>query len=270
MSSSPADRAEVPLSGGLTNAGRVSRIGATVRRPWRATSPATHALLAHLERVGFDGAPRSLGSDERGREVVSFIEGDVPVEPLPAWVFTDEALVSVADLLRRYHEAVAGFDHTTHSWPGSVPSLFRGELISHNDPNLDNVVFSRGRAVALIDFDLASPGSVVWDLACAARLWAPLRDERDTPPPVRGRSVQRLRTFVDAYGLPARERARVVDALLPAHDRSYEVVREAVAGAHPAFSRAWTEGGVRERAERARRWLLAHDRDLRTALRQRA
>jgi len=58
--------------------------------------------------------------------------------------------------------------------------------VSHNDPNLDNVIFSGDRAVALIDFDLAGPGSAAWDVACAARLWAPLRDESDVPCRLRG------------------------------------------------------------------------------------
>jgi hypothetical protein len=33
---------EVPLHGGFTNTGRVHRVGDTVRRPLRPTSPATH------------------------------------------------------------------------------------------------------------------------------------------------------------------------------------------------------------------------------------
>ena len=47
-------------------------------------------------------------------------------------------------------------------------------------------------------------------MTCAARLWAPLRDELDLPEELRGRSLERLRMFVDAYGLPRRERPRVV------------------------------------------------------------
>ena len=78
---------------------------------------------------------------------------------------------------------------------------FAGELVSHNDPNLDNIVFRDGRAVALIDFDLASPGSRVWDVACAARLWAPLRPDRYIDDARRGRALARFRLFVDSYGL---------------------------------------------------------------------
>lgn len=93
------------LYGGITNAGLVSRIGDTVRRPQRPTSPATHALLGHLERVGFEGAPRLLGVDDRSREVRSFVPGEAAIAPYAAWALSDEALVSVAQLLRRYHDA---------------------------------------------------------------------------------------------------------------------------------------------------------------------
>jgi hypothetical protein len=260
-----SDGGEERLHGGFTNAGLVIRVGDTVRRPWRPTSRAAEALLDHLERVGFDGAPRWLGVDDRGREMLSYIPGEAVVEPYPDWALTDEALVSVAELLRRYHDAVASFDATGHTWSHPVPVRFREGIISHNDPNLDNVIFAGGRAVALIDFDLASPGSAVWDVACAARLWAPLRDEMDAPEQVRGRSLARLRTFVDAYGLPRRDRARVVDALVPAHDWCYRVVRTAVAGGHEPFGRMWREGGER-RAERTHQWIASHGAQMRAAL----
>jgi hypothetical protein len=256
---------EVLLDGGTTNAGLVTRVGDTVRRPWRATGPATHALLDHLERVGFDGAPRFLGVDDRGREVLSYIAGEAAIVPYPDWSLTDETLVSVAELLRRYHDAAASFDGGGHDWPQAVPTAFRGGLVSHNDPNLDNVIFAGGHAVALIDFDLAGPGSAAWDVACAARLWAPLRDERDAPAPVRGRALQRLRTFVDAYGAPRREHARIVDAVIHTHDWAYDIVRDAVARRHRTFWDHW-QGGGDVRADRTRDWIDTHREPMRAAL----
>jgi hypothetical protein len=256
---------EVPLSGGFTNAGLVTRVGDTVRRPAGPTSRASRAVLEHLEQVGFDGAPRFLGIDDQGREVLGFIPGEAATAPYPDWALTDEALVSVAVLLRRYHEAVASFDPGGHVWPEFVPPEFRAGVISHDDPNLDNIIFCGDRAVALIDFDLASPGSAVWDVACAARLWAPLRDERDAPDQVRGRSLDRLRIFVDAYGLSRRDRTKVVDALIPTHEQCYRVVRSALDRGHETFGRMWRDGG-RERADRTRRWLASHDADMRGVL----
>jgi hypothetical protein len=256
---------EVVLRGGFTNAGRVIRVGDTVRRPQRSTSPATWALLEHLERVGFDGAPRFLGVDDGGREMLSFLPGAAAIEPYDDWALTDEALVSVAALLRRYHDAAASFDPTAHRWPDFVPAEFQEGLVCHNDPNLDNVIFAGGVAVALIDFDLAAPGCPAWDVTCAARLWAPLRDERDVPPRLRGRSLQRLRLFVDAYGLPRRERRRVVEAAPRTHERCYRVVTAAVGSGHESFGRMWREGGG-AKAQRTHRWLTSHGTQLLDAL----
>jgi hypothetical protein len=58
--------------GGLTD---VERVGETVHRSTSSWTQAVHALLAHLELVGFEGAPRVLGFDSEGREVLSFIAG---------------------------------------------------------------------------------------------------------------------------------------------------------------------------------------------------
>jgi Ser/Thr protein kinase RdoA (MazF antagonist) len=229
-----------------------------VRRPARATSTTTKAFLEHLERAGFDGAPRHLGRDAEDREVLSFVEGDVPIAPPPAWALTDEALVSVGDLLRRFHAASATFDPAGHRWPRAVPAPFGGGLVCHNDPNLDNVVFAGGRAVALIDFDLAGPGSPAWEVACAARHWVPLCEDGDMPEALRGQALDRLRTFADAYGLAAADRALVPAAARAAHRWSYAIVREAVARGHTAFRRRWDEDGGRARAARTDAWLVAH------------
>jgi hypothetical protein len=93
---------EEPLAGGIANLGKVVRVGDTVRRPASLFTDAIFALFAHLHAAGFDGVPHPLGRDERGREVLSFIEGDVPIPPFPTWSMTDQALASVARLQRRF------------------------------------------------------------------------------------------------------------------------------------------------------------------------
>jgi hypothetical protein len=127
------------------------------------------------------------------------------------------------------------------------------------------VIFNGGRAIALIDFDLASPGSTIWDLACSARLWAPLRDDSDSPTEVRSRSMDRLALFADAYGASADERAGMVDAMVQCHDWCYTIVRQAVASGHEAFGLYWCQGG-KPRAERTRRWLATRAPEMRAAL----
>jgi Ser/Thr protein kinase RdoA (MazF antagonist) len=257
---------EQPLAGGVSNSGLVVRVGDTVHRPQTSRSPAVHALLQHLERVGFDGAPRYLGEDEHGREVLSYVEGQAATkEPHERWALTDDALRSVARLLRRFHDAVRTFDASGHDWPTDVPAAFREGLVTHNDVNLDNVVFRAGEAVALIDFDLASPGSAVWDVALAARLWVPLRADAEVADERRGHREDRLRLFADAYGLPETDRRRLVAAALETHHWCYAIVRAGAERGVPGYVRYWSEGAQR-RAERVQAWLADHASELDRAL----
>ena len=55
---------EVPLGGGWSTE-CVVRVGDTVRRPPKHSSRLMRDVLVHLERVGFDAAPRWLGLDEK-------------------------------------------------------------------------------------------------------------------------------------------------------------------------------------------------------------
>jgi aminoglycoside phosphotransferase (APT) family kinase protein len=256
--------ADGPLAGGTANRGRVIRVGDTVVRPTAPCWLATHALLAHLRAVGFEGAPRVLGV-AASTEVLTYIDGQAAVPPLPAVTLTDTALVSVADLLRNYHQAVRSFDPTGYQWPKPIPHRWCTGLVSHNDVHPANLVFRDGRAVALIDFDLAGPGSAAWDIAAAARYWAPLQDERDITDSRQGRSLERFRIFLDAFGLTRPERRLVAEAVVANHDWTYAIVTQAAAAGHEAFADHWRQ--VAEPAARARRWCVLHERDLLTAAR---
>src|SRR6204780_5110684 len=119
-----------PLPGGTANRGLVIRVGDTVLRPTAPCRRATHALLAHLAAVGFDGAPRILAVGPY-TETLTYIAGHAAVPPLAGDMLTDAALVSVADLLRRYHLAVASFDPAGYEWPRPIPARFRTGLVSH-------------------------------------------------------------------------------------------------------------------------------------------
>lgn len=247
------------LSGGTANRGRVLRIGETVVRPAAPCRRATHALLAHLAAVGFDGSPRVL-SGGPVTETLTYVAGRAAVPPLPADVLTDEALVSVADLLRRYHHAASSFDPSGFTWPRAVPAPYRTGLVSHNDVYPANVVFRAGQAVALIDFDLAGPGSAVWDFAAAARSFVPLLDESDVTDSRAGRALSRFRLFLESSGLPRAGRREVAEALVANHDWTYAIVTEAAQAGHEGFADHWRE--VAAAAGRARRWCKRHRRAL--------
>jgi hypothetical protein len=172
---------EIVLTGGRVTQG-VVRTGDTVRRPCNPNTPFIHQLLQHLERVGFESAPRVLGIDEQGREILTFIEGEVPPD-LGFWSM--EQLLAAARLIRRFHEATAG-----SSLAGDQ------EVVCHHDLSPCNTVFVNGLPQAFIDFDAAAPGSRWSDLAYAAWLWLDLGNEL-----INGRyQGRRLWAFCDAYG----------------------------------------------------------------------
>lgn len=214
---------EQPLYGGVGPRPRAARVGGTVRRPVGRWTEAVHAVLAHLADVGFDGAPRLLGFDEEGREVLTFIEGRPGVIPLPEELLTDAGLASVAELLSRYHDAVSSFRAPDDAvWASGRRKMREGEIVLHRDPGPWNTIWRGGRAVAFVDWDLAEPGTPIVDVAYGCWLNVPLRDDAgcrawgfDTPPDRR----HRLRVFCRAYGtddvpavLRALEREQVVRA----------------------------------------------------------
>src|SRR5690349_9150942 len=98
---------EFVLSGGARQ-GHVHRVGDTVRRPAGPWTPSVHSLLAFLEGRGFP-APKPLGIDERGREILSFVEGEAATWPFPRFFHEPEAVAQVGQLLRRFHDLVAEF-----------------------------------------------------------------------------------------------------------------------------------------------------------------
>lgn len=125
---------EQRLPGG--NAGGAVLVDGTVRRPTGPWTPAVHDLLRHLERRGFAGAPRALGVDEQGREVLSYLPGATvgTASPWPPWVHTDEALEQVGRWLRCYHAAVQDFvPEPGATWRIGSRSWQPGDVIGHND-----------------------------------------------------------------------------------------------------------------------------------------
>ncbi|MDQ2950878.1 MAG: phosphotransferase [Chloroflexota bacterium] len=190
-----------PLGGNLNNA---VRVGDTVRRRTGAWTPAVHALLRYLETKNFP-APRVRGIDEQGREILQFISGEThagTLEELPEWMLADDQLVAAAKHLRRYHDVVAGFEPPAGAiWRLVAPTP--GEIICHNDWSPWNALFQKTRYALTLDWDLAGPGTRVWDIANAAYAWVPLTSNKERF--TIEEQARRLRLFLDSYGLKDRE-----------------------------------------------------------------
>jgi hypothetical protein len=250
------DSGEETLHGGVANAGAVVRSGPFVLRPSNKHSASILAFLAQLERAGYEGAPSPVGLEPDGRERLRFIEGDVAIPPYADWVQGDEALESVAVLIRDLHDASERIDASSFTWSAEMADPERGSVICHNDVCLENVVFRDGRAVALLDFDFAAPGRRTFDLASFARMCVPIDDDVSSAklgwhPSDRPR---RLRLVCDAYGLDAEGRGEVLRALSEAIASGGEFVRRRAEAGEPGFVKMWADMGGMERYDRRRAW----------------
>lgn len=204
-----------PLPGGFIAA--PVRIGDTVRKPPPRDPAFVHRLLGHFEQHGWTGAPRCLGTDDQGRDVLSFIDGDVPWQAgrLPA----PESLAATARLVRAFHDLTAG-----------TGLAGDGEVVCHNDLSPKNTVYRDGVPVAFIDWDIAAPGRRIHDVAHLCWQFAGLDDPEEVG--------ARWRTIADGYRLE--DRSPLVDTVLWWQDRCWRGILAAADAGDPAMARLRT------------------------------
>jgi hypothetical protein len=156
---------EEVLHGGLVET--VVRVGDTVRRSTGPWTPAVHALLRHLEAVDFSFAPRVLGIDEQGREVLTYIVGRPAFRPWPNAMLSDAGLVAIGHMLRELRSAVSEFVPPPDAVWRTQPVTSAQEL-RHGDVGPWNMIWNGDDLVGLIDWDFAEPAPPLWDIAQAA------------------------------------------------------------------------------------------------------
>lgn len=232
---SPMD--EQPLPGGRT--GGAVRVADVVHRPASPWTPAVHTVLRHLADVGFEGAPRVLGHDERGREMLTYLAGETVGEdlPWPDWVRSDDALRQVGQWLRRLHDATAAYVPPRDAiWLGGQ-SWRPGLVVGHHDAAPYNAVWRDGALVGFVDWDTAGPSSRELDLAFAALTWVPLqtRDvvERTGFTAFDDRS-RRLHLLLDAYGYDG-DRSTFGTAVADRARVNAAGIRRLAAGGEPVY-----------------------------------
>jgi len=236
---------EQPLAGGNLSAG-VVRVGDTVRRAAGPWTPTVHALLRHVRARGFTHAPEPLGIDAQGREILSFLPGRVGTYPLADFMLADATLMSVAALLRAFHDATADFPappDAVWQWRAHEPA----EVVCHNDFAPYNLVWEGTRLVGVIDLDLASPGPRVWDAAYAAYRLVPLTDpgNPDVPYPGVAEQARRLALFCAAYGGGLLAPAAVRDGAVARLRELVAFIVDAAAAGDPAQQAVLARGDTR-------------------------
>jgi Phosphotransferase enzyme family len=220
---------EIPLGGGALTDG-VVRLGDTVRRPSSPATSRVRDVLLHLERAGFDAAPRWLGVDDQDREMLSWIEGDTFAErgrmhpyigdpPNPV-IFSDEQVTASMRLLRSYHDC------------------FEDAVICHGDFGPWNLVWRERLPVGIIDFDHVYVGDPADDVAYALRTLVSYGFAPFEP----GELIRRTEVALAAYG-----RNFDVPAIL---EREYDLAEER------CRRNGWERALAKLPVERA--WLAKH------------
>ena len=193
----------------------VVRLGDTIRRPTNRWTAAVHSLLRHLEKAGLAQIPQVLGLDETGREILSFLPGEVANRPWPETLQQESGLIQIGTFLRGYHKAVEGYlPPEDIEW--YVPELVwkPGQIICHGDLAPWNTLWNNGKLSGVIDWDFAKPEEPLDDVAQFAWHGIPLRDEttwcqagfKDEP-----NVKARLFVLSTSYGA---DPIKVIDALL--------------------------------------------------------
>lgn len=227
-----------------SDSGRVVRRSAAgVHRrvgPW---TPAVHGVLRHLERVGFAYAPRVVGFDDDGNEILTYLDGTSGPAVWPI-VATDTGLAAFGRLLRSYHDAVEDYRPTGATWATRPSTIRPGDVVAHGDFGPWNTVWDGDRPVGILDWDLVGPRPRMYDLAYAAEYAVPYRDDHESTtslgyadPPDRAR---RSAILAQAYRLDSAD--GLYEAVIESQEAGIaEVQVLAGAGVHPQVD--WVRNG---------------------------
>ena len=226
----------------------------TVARRAGPQTRTVHSFLRHVREQGLDCVPEPL-SLEGDTETLRYIDGESGGD---AWrhQHDERGLRSAARLLRRIHDASAGWQPPDDAVFDAPPTSSADEVFCHGDPGPGNFVWRDGEAVALLDWDFLHPAPRLDDVAYALLWFAPLRDDAaclgwhhfaEVPD-----RRARISAFLDAYGM--RPSFDVAEAVVIRRHATIEHVRR-LAGQGVEPQRTWVaEGSLEEEAAEVR-WI---------------
>ncbi len=233
----------------------VVRVGDTLRRPMPERAGYVHDLLRMLAHYEWPGAPRYLGTDEDGREILTYLDGYVASSPAqPPEIWSEASLVRVSKLVRQFHDLTAGTQLAGDD-----------EVACHNDLAPRTTVYRDDglgmRPYAFIAWDHAAPGRRIHDVAhlCWQFLeLGPGRSTADGPARLVG-------LIADSYDLLNRDRRELVEAILWWQDRSWRGIETQADAGDTAMEQLRADGYVTAIQE-AYEWVTQHRATLEAAV----
>lgn len=245
------DEHEEGLTGGNAS-DSVVRVDDTVRKPWLPTTERTITYMNALRERGID-LPTPRGRDEKGRQILDYVPGDLAIERAPLDLAT---IRRTGALVRRIHDASAGLA-VPDSWEVLLPAS-EPDLLCHNDLATWNLIID-GERLVFIDWDGAGPSTRLWDLAYASIAFGHLFPDAPLT-----QAIGRLVAFLDGYDADDAMRAALPTAMTrrarAMHDllqRSHESGREPWGSMHLSGHGELWDGTAAYIAEHEDGWLQA-------------
>lgn len=232
----------------------IVKMGNNVHRPTYWWTPSIHHLLDYLESVGFPYSPRVVGFDDRGREILTFIEGESGKE---GWlkILSDDGLANYARFLKNYHEVISNYIPPKDAqWAYASGTTQPGEIMCHGDFGPWNIVWQGNKPVGILDWDFVLPAKPSYDILYALEYSTPFRDDETalkwhhfshTPD-----RKHRIELFLEAYGTSLEN---ITDGVIEVQRKGIQYVKElANRGVRPQLD--WMSDGTIEMFEKQVEW----------------
>lgn len=205
----------------------VVRIGDNVHKTLGDNYEISHRVLKCLEDHRFLYSPRIKGVDDKGREIMTYVDGTpIEADPIPLGVS-----IQAIKILREFHDILSTFE-----------GVSGGQTICHLDYAPWNVLQNNGQIVGIIDFDDLHIGQRIDDLSYA--IWTFLDLGDDNQHLTTDRQIEHIIELISAYGADI-DLTGFIESLIQNQQRVLKMREEAVSKAVENSDREYQSGKVK-------------------------